>query len=200
MQISGGTPALLLVGLPDKAAGEACERMRAALSAIGLSLPPRRVLQPGTRGIPRDGWRRDRSMTGRCPPDTEKHQLNVGPHAAQRGADREALCRARGPRSVQPRGTLIAQRLTKKCGRGRRVGAQKMELSRHKSATSCAATSDGQMCSWSTRARRSCDAPWEPKVACSDRVGSDGPGSSVVVSLPLPMRRAGLGGAGLLRK
>ena len=67
VQISGGTPALLLVGLPDKAAGEARERMRAALSAIGLSLPPRRVLQPGTRGIPRDGWRRDRSMTGRCP-------------------------------------------------------------------------------------------------------------------------------------
>ena len=44
MQISGGTPALLLVGLPDKAVGEARERMRAALSAIGLSLPPRRVL------------------------------------------------------------------------------------------------------------------------------------------------------------
>ena len=41
---SGGTPALLLVGLPDKAVGEARERMRAALSAIGLSLPPRRVL------------------------------------------------------------------------------------------------------------------------------------------------------------
>ena len=44
VQISGGTPALLLVGLPDKAVGEARERMRAALSAIGLSLPPRRVL------------------------------------------------------------------------------------------------------------------------------------------------------------
>ena len=44
VQISGGTPALLLVGLPDKAVGEARERMRAALTAIGLSLPPRRVL------------------------------------------------------------------------------------------------------------------------------------------------------------
>ena len=44
VQISGGTPALLLVGLPDKAVGEARERMRAALSAMGLSLPPRRVL------------------------------------------------------------------------------------------------------------------------------------------------------------
>ena len=44
VQISGGTPALLLVGLPDKAVGEARERMRAALAAIGLALPPRRVL------------------------------------------------------------------------------------------------------------------------------------------------------------
>ena len=44
VQISSGAPALLLVGLPDKAVGEARERMRAALSAMGLALPPRRVL------------------------------------------------------------------------------------------------------------------------------------------------------------
>ena len=44
VQITGGTPALLLVGLPDKAVGEARERVRAALSAMGLSLPPKRIL------------------------------------------------------------------------------------------------------------------------------------------------------------
>ena len=44
VQISLGSPALLLVGLPDKAVGEARERMRAALSAMGLALPPRRIL------------------------------------------------------------------------------------------------------------------------------------------------------------
>jgi hypothetical protein len=44
VQISLGTPALLLVGLPDKAVGEARERMRAALSTMGLALPPRRIL------------------------------------------------------------------------------------------------------------------------------------------------------------
>ncbi|MGE0417955.1 MAG: YifB family Mg chelatase-like AAA ATPase [Acetobacteraceae bacterium] len=44
VQISGGMPALLLVGLPDKAVGEARERVRAAFSAMGLSLPPKRVL------------------------------------------------------------------------------------------------------------------------------------------------------------
>ncbi|MBN8874004.1 MAG: YifB family Mg chelatase-like AAA ATPase [Rhodospirillales bacterium] len=44
VQISAGTPALLLVGLADKAVAEAKERVRAALAAMGLSLPPRRVL------------------------------------------------------------------------------------------------------------------------------------------------------------
>jgi DNA invertase Pin-like site-specific DNA recombinase len=44
VQISGGMPALLVVGLPDKAVGEARERMRAALNAMGLALPPRRIL------------------------------------------------------------------------------------------------------------------------------------------------------------
>ena len=44
VQISPGMPAFLVVGLPDKAVGEARERVRAALTAMGLSLPPRRVL------------------------------------------------------------------------------------------------------------------------------------------------------------
>lgn len=44
VQISSGVPAFLLVGLADKAVGEARERVRAAFSAIGISLPPRRVL------------------------------------------------------------------------------------------------------------------------------------------------------------
>jgi magnesium chelatase family protein len=44
VQISSGIPAVLVVGLPDKAVGEARERVRAALTAMGLSLPPKRVL------------------------------------------------------------------------------------------------------------------------------------------------------------
>ena len=44
MQISAGVPTFLVVGLPDKAVGEARERVRAALGAMGLALPPRRVL------------------------------------------------------------------------------------------------------------------------------------------------------------
>jgi magnesium chelatase family protein len=44
VQISSGVPAFLVVGLPDKAVGEARERVRAALTSMGLSLPPKRVL------------------------------------------------------------------------------------------------------------------------------------------------------------
>ena len=44
VQIAAGLPAFLVVGLPDKAVGESRERVRAALTAMGLALPPRRVL------------------------------------------------------------------------------------------------------------------------------------------------------------
>ncbi|MDE7546912.1 YifB family Mg chelatase-like AAA ATPase [Acetobacter fabarum] len=44
VQISSGLPAFLVVGLPDKAVGEARERVRAALTAIGLALPAKRIL------------------------------------------------------------------------------------------------------------------------------------------------------------
>jgi magnesium chelatase family protein len=44
VQIAPGAPGLVLVGLPDKAVGEARERVRAAFSSMGLSLPLKRVL------------------------------------------------------------------------------------------------------------------------------------------------------------
>jgi magnesium chelatase family protein len=44
VQIAPGTPGLVLVGLPDKAVGEARERVRAAFAAMGVSPPLKRVL------------------------------------------------------------------------------------------------------------------------------------------------------------
>ena len=44
VQIASGLPAFLMVGLPDKAVGEARERVRAALTSMGLALPPKRIL------------------------------------------------------------------------------------------------------------------------------------------------------------
>jgi predicted ATPase with chaperone activity len=43
-QLGNGLPAFTLVGLADKAVGESRERVRAALSALGLSLPPKRIV------------------------------------------------------------------------------------------------------------------------------------------------------------
>ena len=41
--IASGLPAFNVVGLPDKAVAESRERVRAALAALGLALPPRRI-------------------------------------------------------------------------------------------------------------------------------------------------------------
>jgi len=43
VQMSSGIPAFNLVGLPDKAVGESRERVRAALFALGLSLPAKHI-------------------------------------------------------------------------------------------------------------------------------------------------------------
>lgn len=55
-QVSPGVPAFVVVGLPDKAVAESRERVRAAIAAIGLSLPPKRItvnLSPAD--LPKEG-------------------------------------------------------------------------------------------------------------------------------------------------
>ncbi|WP_033074655.1 YifB family Mg chelatase-like AAA ATPase [Sphingopyxis sp. MWB1] len=55
-QVAPGVPAFAVVGLPDKAVAESRERVRAALSAIGLALPPKRItvnLSPAD--LPKEG-------------------------------------------------------------------------------------------------------------------------------------------------
>jgi magnesium chelatase family protein len=49
VQLSAGLPAFVIVGLPDKAIAESRERVRPALSSIGLALPPKRITQPVAR-------------------------------------------------------------------------------------------------------------------------------------------------------
>jgi len=43
IQLSNGLPSFAIVGLPDKAVAESKERVRSALTAIGLALPPKRI-------------------------------------------------------------------------------------------------------------------------------------------------------------
>ncbi len=43
VHVGNGLPNFTIVGLPDKAVGESRERVRAALGALGLALPPKRI-------------------------------------------------------------------------------------------------------------------------------------------------------------
>src|SRR5262249_12822637 len=56
VQVAPGLPAFNVVGLPDKAASEARERVRAALVASGLALPARRVtVNLAPADVPKEG-------------------------------------------------------------------------------------------------------------------------------------------------
>ncbi len=44
VQMASGLPAFQIVGLPDKAVAESRERVRSALYAMGISLPPKRII------------------------------------------------------------------------------------------------------------------------------------------------------------
>ena len=55
-QVAPGLPRFSVVGLPDKAVGESRERVQAALAAMGLALPPKRItvnLSPAD--LPKEG-------------------------------------------------------------------------------------------------------------------------------------------------
>jgi magnesium chelatase family protein len=55
-QIAPGLPRFNLVGLPDKAVGESRERVHAALSAMGLALPPKRItINLSPADLPKEG-------------------------------------------------------------------------------------------------------------------------------------------------
>ncbi len=56
VQVANGLPAFNIVGLADKAVAESKERVRAALNASGLSLPPKRiVVNLAPADLPKEG-------------------------------------------------------------------------------------------------------------------------------------------------
>ena len=55
-QVAPGVPRFTVVGLPDKAAGEGKDRVHAALSAMGLALPPKRItVNMSPADLPKEG-------------------------------------------------------------------------------------------------------------------------------------------------
>src|SRR5689334_6048005 len=86
VQLSSGLPAFIIVGLPDKAVAESRERVRAALAAIGLALPPKRItvnLSPAD--LPKEGSHYDLPIAlgllaaiGATDAETLSHYVAVG--------------------------------------------------------------------------------------------------------------------------
>ena len=86
VQLSPGLPAFVIVGLPDKAVAESRERVRGALAAIGLALPPKRItvnLSPAD--LPKEGSHFDLPIAlgllaaiGAVDAETLSHYVAVG--------------------------------------------------------------------------------------------------------------------------
>jgi magnesium chelatase family protein len=86
VQLSAGLPRFTIVGLPDKAVAESRERVHAALAAIGLALPPKRItvnLSPAD--LPKEGSHFDLPIAlcllaaiGAADAETLSHYVVVG--------------------------------------------------------------------------------------------------------------------------
>ena len=86
VQISGGANQFAIVGLPDKSISEARERVRSALCAIGLGLPPKRVtVNLAPADLPKEGGHFDLAIAlglliemGACPRDAADGYAVIG--------------------------------------------------------------------------------------------------------------------------
>lgn len=86
VQLSVGAVAFIVVGLPDKAVAESRERVRGALNALGLSLPPKRVtVNLAPADTPKEGSHYDLPIAigllvamGILPPDEMSQYLVLG--------------------------------------------------------------------------------------------------------------------------
>ena len=86
VQIASGAQHFAMVGLPDKAVSESRERVQAALSAIGLGLPPKRVtVNLAPADLPKEGGHFDLPIAlglliemGACPRDAGEGFAVIG--------------------------------------------------------------------------------------------------------------------------
>jgi magnesium chelatase family protein len=86
VQLSSGVPKFTIVGLPDKAVAESRERVRAALAAIGLALPPKVItINLSPADLPKEGSHYDLPIAlgllaaiGATDAETLSHYVAVG--------------------------------------------------------------------------------------------------------------------------
>src|SRR5437763_1441173 len=86
VQLTSGVPKFTIVGLPDKAVAESRERVRAALAAIGLALPPKVItINLSPADLPKEGSHYDLPIAlgllaaiGATDAETLSHYVAVG--------------------------------------------------------------------------------------------------------------------------
>ena len=86
VQLTGGTPFFVVVGLGDKAVAESRERVRAAFTGLGLALPPQRIVANlAPADLPKEGSHYDLPIAlavmatmGVIPPDSLNDWAAVG--------------------------------------------------------------------------------------------------------------------------
>ena len=86
VQLTSGLPKFTIVGLPDKAVAESRERVRAALAAIGLALPPKVItINLSPADLPKEGSHYDLPIAlgllaaiGATDAETLSHYVAVG--------------------------------------------------------------------------------------------------------------------------
>src|SRR3954468_13626494 len=86
VQLTSGVPRFTIVGLPDKAIAESRERVRAALSSIGLALPPKVItINLSPADLPKEGSHYDLPIAlcllaaiGATDAETLAHYVAVG--------------------------------------------------------------------------------------------------------------------------
>ena len=90
--VSAGSPSFTLVGLPDKAVSEARERVRAALQALSIALPSKRItvnLSPAD--LPKEGSHFDLPIAVGSSPRSTSSRARMS-----RAWSRSANCRSTG--------------------------------------------------------------------------------------------------------
>ena len=132
--IAPGLPAFSIVGLPDKSVGESRERVRAALTAIGLGLPAKRItVNLAPADMPKEGTHYDlpialgvMAAAGAISPEALKDFIIIGELGLDGGPWPHRRRFASGARRKRPRkGADLPGGLRTGSGMGLRLNADR---------------------------------------------------------------------------
>lgn len=110
VQMASGLPAFTVVGLPDRAVAESRERVRAALSSVGLALPPKRItVNLAPADLPKEGSHYDLPIAAGLLVAMGVLPAAVEALSADRGVICPDACGGEAARPDEPGATLLHQ-------------------------------------------------------------------------------------------